>query len=245
MAAFPTYIKRAGKRLLRHAGIEAHSYVPASSRDAQLKASMQHFAITHVLDIGANEGQFGLELLENGYDGTLISVEPLREAHAILARHAKRHARWTAHAPVAVGASEGEIVFHVAANSVSSSALEVLSASTDAAPESRQIEQRTVPVTTVDALSAGCRLPGSGSMLKVDTQGFEWAVLDGAARTLNHFQLVYLELSLTGLYEGQRLWLEIIERMARSGFGVWSIHPEFVSPATGQTLQVNGLFHRL
>lgn len=236
--------KRSAKRLLRSFGVEAHGYIPGSSREAQLKAAMDHFRIGHVLDIGANEGQFGQELIDSGYCGTIVSVEPLVEAHAKLSVIAARHPQWAVHAPTAIGEERGEISFHVSANSVSSSALEVLDASVQAAPGSRQVERRVVPLTTIDTLLQQHHIPETGAMLKVDTQGFEWQVLDGAREALRRFELVLLELSLTKLYAGQRLWLDIVQRMADAGFGVWAFQPEFIDPATGQTLQVNGLFYR-
>ncbi len=39
--------------------------------------------------------------------------------------------------------------------------------------------------------------------LKIDTQGYEWAILDGALNTLPYIRSVLLELSLVPLYEGQ------------------------------------------
>jgi FkbM family methyltransferase len=240
-----TWLKSSGKKTLRRFGIEAHGYIPGASREAQLMATLRHAGIRQVFDIGANTGQFGRELIDAGYDGQIISVEPLVEAHATLQEAARPFPAWVVHPPVAVGASEGETVFHVAENSVSSSAFEVLGASVDAAPASRQVEKRVVPLTTVDRLAAQYGVQSGKALLKVDTQGYEGPVLDGAQRSLARFELVLLELSVTPLYAGQMLWLDAIERMKRAGFAVWALSPEFIDPRTGQTLQLNGLFHRL
>jgi len=53
-----------------------------------------------------------------------------------------------------------------------------------------------------------------------------------------------MELSLVPLYEGQRLWRECIERLEAEGFLLWALQPVFVDPATGRTLQWDGLFFR-
>ena len=237
-------LRRSVKRCLRLLGIEAHAYIPGSSREAQLKASIDYFRIEHVLDIGANEGQFGQELRSSGYRGRIVSAEPLSEAHSKLSDAARASPPWAVIAAAAVGSSPGTITLHVAANSVSSSALEVLEASVAAAPESRQVSSRMVPVVTVDALVAEYGIPPVGAMLKVDTQGYEWEVLDGARGTLQYFDLVLLELSLVELYAGQRLWMEMLQRMASAGFAVWFLQPEFVEPTSGRLLQINGLFYR-
>lgn len=237
-------IKSLGKSLLRRVGIEAHSYIPGSSREAQLAAALKHFNIGFVVDVGANEGQFGLELIGSGFAGSILSVEPLPIAHARLKQQAELHAQWEVAAPCALGASPGTVEFHLAANSVSSSVLAVTDSSVDAEPGSRHVETFDVAQSTVDLLVLHHDLPAHGGMLKIDTQGYEWAVLDGARESLVCFDLVMLELSLTELYVGQHLWLDVIHRMDGLGYAMWLIQPEFVDPASGRTLQVNGLFCR-
>jgi FkbM family methyltransferase len=225
-------------------GYDIHIFVASTSREAQLVRTLSYFDIHTVWDVGANEGQFGRDLFDAGYKGNVLSFEPLVEAHEKITRTAKNYSGWKIYPPIAVGSVDGYIDFHVAENSVSSSALKVLSASTAAAPESRQVSARKVPVTTVDSITRHYALSGRHCMLKVDTQGYEWLVLDGAQESLSKFDLVLLELSLTPLYEGQHLWLEYIERMRVGGFDVWFIQPEFVDVASGQTLQVNAMFCR-
>ena len=84
----------------------------------------------------------------------------------------------------------------------------------------------------------------SNPFLKIDTQGFEWQVLDGASETLAHVKGVLCELSLVPLYEGQKLWMDLIQRLEREGFTLWSIQKGFTDPRDGRTLQVNAIFFR-
>ena len=67
-------------------------------------------------------------------------------------------------------------------------------------------------------------------------------MVDGATETLEKAQGVLLELSLVPLYDGQRLWLEMIHRMELEGFTLWPIQKGFTDPHTGRSLQVNGIF---
>jgi hypothetical protein len=62
-------------------------------------------------------------------------------------------------------------------------------------------------------------------------------VLDGAADTLQRAQGVLLELSLVPLYEGQRLWQDIIARMETAGFTLWVLQKGFTDPRTDRSLQ--------
>ena len=83
-------------------------------------------------------------------------------------------------------------------------------------------------------------------LLKIDTQGFEWQVLDGAEETLSKCQGVLCELSLVPLYEGQRLWLEVIERLNSMGFTLWGVQSGgFTDDQNGRTLQIDAIFFRL
>jgi hypothetical protein len=53
------------------------------------------------------------------------------------------------------------------------------------------------------------------------------------------------ELSLVPLYEGGKLWLEMIERLNSEGFTLWAIQKGFTDPRDGRTLQVDAIFFRL
>jgi hypothetical protein len=81
-------------------------------------------------------------------------------------------------------------------------------------------------------------------MLKIDTQGYEMAVLRGAEKMLPRLAGVQLELSLAPLYEGQTLYLELIDWLRARGFDLWSVIPGFVDPSSGRMLQFDGVFFR-
>lgn len=232
------------KRALNSLGVEAHRFHPASSPLARLVASMKAFEIDLVLDVGANTGQYGSDLRAGGYDGQIASFEPITQAHAQLVQRSRHDKKWAVHARCALGACEGEIEINVSANSVSSSVLPMLESHSTAAPGSVYVGRETAPMTTVDDI-AGPYLAGSRApLLKIDTQGYEWQVLDGAAATLRTVRGVQMELSLLPLYEGQHLWRECIERLEGEGFVLWSVQPAFVDPANGRTMQLDGLFFR-
>ena len=78
--------------------------------------------------------------------------------------------------------------------------------------------------------------------LKIDTQGYEWEVLNGASDIMSNITGALIELSLVSLYEGGKLWNEVISRMESYGFKLWNIQPDFTDPRNGRTLQVDGIF---
>lgn len=232
------------KQVLHAAGIEAHRFLPNTSQLAQLMAALRHFNIDLVFDIGANEGQFAKELRAGGYSGRIVSIEPLSAVHRRLLQESNRDTAWHVHPRCALGDRLGRIELNISGNSVSSSILPMLTSHSSAAPESVYLGHEATPLITLDAVAPpyleGAQVP----FLKIDTQGYEWCVLDGALATLPKVRRIQIELSLVPLYEGQRFWRECVERLEAEGFVLWSIQPAFVDPANGRTLQWDGLFFR-
>ena len=69
-------IKNKIKKLLNKFGIEITRYLPNASFEAQIVAAMRKVKIDVLFDIGANTGQFSLQMRDKGYSGEIISFEP-------------------------------------------------------------------------------------------------------------------------------------------------------------------------
>lgn len=232
------------RRTLRRAGYDLHRFVPTASPDAQVAQMLTKLDIDLVFDVGANTGQYGTLLRELGYKGRIVSFEPLAAAHAALSATAARDPAWTVAPRGAVGDSDGEIVINVAANSASSSVLDMLAAHSDAAPESVYVGTETVPIARLDTVAEACVGGAHNVYIKVDTQGFEAAVLRGGPVMFARAAAVQLELSLVPLYAGQPLWDEMIALMATHGLVLWALWPGFADAASGRLLQVDAIFAR-
>jgi FkbM family methyltransferase len=219
-----------------------HRYTPVSNFNAQLLAALNHVQVDTIFDIGANIGQFAMELRSSGFGGKIISYEPLTKAYSQLTRNSRDDLNWIVHSRVAVGNQDGEIEINIAGNSVSSSVLPMLDAHSSADVRSAYIGSERVPLVRLDTVAKQFLSANSRPFIKIDTQGFEWQVLDGASETLKRAQGVLLELSLVPLYDGQRLWFELIERMENEGFTLWAIQKGFIDPLTGRSLQVDVIF---
>jgi FkbM family methyltransferase len=237
-------VKQGVKQLLLAAGIEAHRFHPDTSPLARLMAALRHFNVDLVIDIGANEGQFAKELRAGGFSGRIVSFEPLSTAHRQLLQESNRDSAWQVYSRCALGDRLGEIQLNISGNSVSSSILPMLTAHSSAAPESAYLGHESAPLITLDSVAPLYLDGAQAPFLKIDTQGYEWHVLSGALATLPKVRGVQMELSLVPLYEGQHLWRECIERLEAEGFVLWALQPVFFDPATGRTLQWDGLFFR-
>jgi FkbM family methyltransferase len=218
----------------------------AANRGArQLVRGLDTFDVDLVFDVGANVGQFAREIRTLGFRGGIVSFEPLADAHRKLAEAATGDDAWRVHSRCAIGDRDGDVTVNVAANSVSSSLLPMTDAHYSAATGSGYVGTETVPLLRLDAIAEHYLAAAQRPFLKIDTQGFEWQVLDGAARTLPRLRGVLCELSLVVLYEGQHLWLEMIDRLEHEGFTLWNLQPGFADPRNGRTLQVDAVFFRV
>jgi FkbM family methyltransferase len=237
-------LRESANRCLSKLGMEIVHTQLERSPEKQLRLALEHFKIDTILDVGANTGQFGLDLLQQGFGGEIHSVEPLPDANRALAAAASRYPKWFVLPPVAAGRDEREVEITVAGNSYSSSVLEMLDRHISAAPDSAPVGRITVQQKPLDALFGDVIAQPRQILLKIDTQGYEFPILEGAQRCLDKAALVLLELSLQPLYRDQMLWLDLIAHMRRWHFEPWSLWQEFCDPRSGQLLQVNGVFAR-
>lgn len=236
-------MKRALRALLNRAGIDVVRHRPVPPHLARRAHLLSRFGVTVVLDVGANAGIYGRELRQIGYRGRIVSFEPLSSAYAALAAHAARDPAWEA-VNVALGASAGEAVLNVAANSWSSSLRPMLDAHLSAAPESRYVGTQTVRMETLDAVFARHVRPDDRVWLKIDTQGHERDVLAGAAASLPRIESIELEMSPVRLYEGEALFTEMYDWLAARGYACVHLEPGLVDPADERLLSLDGYFHR-
>jgi FkbM family methyltransferase len=198
--------------------------------------------IQTVLDVGANVGQYARMVRGAGFDGDILSFEPLSEAYRRLTRRSKGDPRWRAF-NTAVGAEPGRSTIHISANSYSSSLLAMTKAHLDAAPGSEFIGSEDVDVTTVAGIVEEHGLDPARMFIKVDTQGFEKSVMAGAGPVIDTVAAVQLELSFVELYDGQELFDEGVATMRDHGLELWTLDPG-ISDAEGRLLQCDGVFVR-
>jgi FkbM family methyltransferase len=196
-----------------------------------------------LIDVGANRGQFGQLMRRGGFEGEIVSLEPVADAFARLAAASAGDPRWTA-LKVAAGAHAGSLTMHVAGNSVSSSFLPMGERHREIGPETAYTRDEEVPVTTVADLLESRSIDPRTTMLKADVQGFEAAVLDGAGDHLGAFAVLQLELSMLELYEGQPLLPELVQRLDAAGHALWTFFPAFYDRANGRMWWADGLFVR-
>jgi FkbM family methyltransferase len=204
---------------------------------------LQRLGINLVLDVGANEGGYGLELRRGGYRGRIWSYEPLSKAFADLSRCADGDDQWKT-VNCACGAKAGSAKINVARNSWSSSLLPMLETHSASDPDSAYISDETISLCTLDDIVVASLGLQDRVWLKIDTQGFEAEVLKGASRLMPRVCALECELSLVPLYDGQALIDEMVAMIYQMGFRMVGMAPAFFQAKTEDTLQVDGIFLR-
>ena len=225
------------KRAAYAAGVDIRRARPPGPRRLHL---IEREAVDVVVDVGANRGQYGLRLREAGYTGELHSFEPLPLAFSVLAEVAANDDRWHVH-QVALGARTGSVPMHVSRGDDCSSILESSESMRRVVPEAIPTHTTAVTVRRLDEV-----LPDGGDrlLLKIDTQGFEHQVLDGATGLLDRVVVMDIEMALSANYVGGSTIYDLMPRLHQLGFVAFSVEPGFTDARSGQVVDVDVLMTR-
>jgi len=197
--------------------------------------------ISVVLDVGASVGNFGLELFELGYQGNIVSFEPISDAFTKLELNTKKRKNWLAF-NYALGDFDGDSTINLSTNSDSSSILDMLPLHLDTAPQSKYVSKEKILIKKLDSIYKEICKESDNVYLKIDTQGFEQKVLDGGSNSLKMIKAIQIEMSLRPLYKNSVIYKDIIYFLEKNGYKLVSIENGFFNSLTGELLQFDGIF---
>ncbi len=186
----------------------------------KLKSIFAYFDIGMVIDVGANEGQYGDFLrAEVGYKGAIVSYEPVPEFAERLKIHTAADPLWSVR-PYALGATSGELVINVMAGTFYSSFRNPLKSGMAVHDKQNSVARTAlVPVHTLDTETFG-NSSLERTYLKLDTQGFDLEVLKGGPRTVSAIPAMQSEISFRAIYEGMPDYKEAFATFHAHGFSV-------------------------
>lgn len=213
------------------------------AHSARRATAMRTAEIDVVLDVGANVGQYVDRLRASNYPGRIVSFEPIPHVFKELRRRCGADPRWSG-VGAAVGAEVGTARLNVSADTVTSSVLAPAESLLDRIDTARSVSSIDVPVTTIDTFWDTSIDSHARVMLKIDVQGYEHAVLDGAVSHLDRVALIEVEMGLVELYGGGSTVYDMLPRLHLAGFRVVSFDSGFVDNSTGQVLDIDMLLAR-
>jgi FkbM family methyltransferase len=208
-----------------------------------IRGLLQRHGVNVLVDVGANQGQYARRFRDRGFTGRIVSFEPMKEAFEHLRKEAASDSRWEVRR-LAIGSGIDTAELRIAANSVSSSLLPIGVRHIQMEPMSRTVRTEIVRVSTLDHELAA-ESPEARMWLKLDVQGYELAVLEGAPSVLKRTRIIQCEVSVRELYEGQPHYLEILERLNSAGFTPVQFISGFCDARTEELLQFDLIGARL
>jgi FkbM family methyltransferase len=197
--------------------------------------------ISTVIDVGANRGQFTTFALWRFPAARVFAFEPLPTACGTLRIVTSRKRDRVRIFELALGDSDVRAELRVAREDDSSSLLDLTQMGESVAPGARPVTRQTVQVTRLDNILAEGQLVAD-VLLKIDVQGYEQNVLEGARSLLSRVAEIFVECSFIELYRGQPLAEGIGTFLNGHGFELAETRPSLVRD--GQTVQADLLFRR-
>jgi FkbM family methyltransferase len=202
---------------------------------------IKHLKIDLLFDIGANVGQYAKKMRNLGYNKKIISFEPLNADFEILKRTASRDKCWIVN-NYALGDEDTVGFINISGSSDNSSILNMLPKHSESKAGLSYIAKQEIEIKKLDNIFSSFVEGENRVMLKIDTQGYEKNVIDGALESLKRISVIQLEMSLVPLYEGEMLLPEMIKYIENKGFQLFSLENGHYNRQTGQLLQADGIF---
>lgn len=153
------------------------------------------FSPAHILDVGAHKAEWSRDAHKIFAESAFTLIEPQIEMKPYLDQFcSEANARWIL---AGAGAAKGELLFTIAPRSDSSS---FTYSEADAVEQG--LEQRVVPVVTLDAICEESALPVP-EIVKIDAEGFDLKVMVGAQKLLGAAELFFVEVPLFDFWPDQ------------------------------------------
>ncbi len=194
--------------------------------------------LRNVVDVGANTGQWSGMLLNCVTPEKLIIIEPLPDAFAALRKKFGNSGRVELH-NVAIGERESVETLKITRDTTGASLLQPREEMRAVIGSNWTITSEVqVRMTTLDRLLVDL---AEISLLKIDVQGYEKAVLAGAKQTLLKTKFLLIELNFMSQYDGGS-WLGEIHEILTRDFGFFLANASQPQVLNGRASMCDGLY---
>jgi FkbM family methyltransferase len=195
-------VKAVLKRALARFGLYLGRFPRADTLEQHLAHLFGRLRVNCVFDVGAHHGEYAEDLRGLGYQGRIVSFEPVPENFAVLAGHAQKDGRWQVR-QLALADRAGGADMNVLGGSTFSSLLEPNEYGRERFGDKMAVARsQAVPVARLEDVFDECLagLDRPRVFLKADTQGYDLEVLRGAGSRLDQVVGLQVELSVKPIY---------------------------------------------
>lgn len=216
----------------------------ASAETLNLARVLAFHRVDVVLDLYANLGQHAQRLRQGGYRGRIVSFEPLDAVHAALKRTAGPDPLWDVPPPLAFGDREGEVTLLVSPEADMSSALPLTQEAAAFLDGAVPTATQSSPMARLDALFATYVRKAERAMVRIDTQGTELQVLEGASGVIDRVHALQVRLALIPAYSGEPGWKAVLAKVESLGFAPAMFLPGHFNLRAARQFSMDGVFVR-
>ena len=211
--------------LARSLGYELVRRKRHPSLGAHLRNLVRRHAIDAIIDVGANDGQFALLMRKEGFAGKIYSFEPVSTTYQHLRQVSQGDPDWEVF-NTALGNKVGEETINITRSSDLCSLLSPNEFGKAAFPNIEVSHRETIVMDTLDNFLARGELARPARfLLKMDTQGYDLQVFEGAENSLDRIVGLLSELSLLPIYAQAPHYLDVLRLYEAKGFVPSGLYP--------------------
>lgn len=236
-------IKRIIKNILRYYGKEIVPYNDFEKRLEPVKFNwLKSLNIRTIIDVGASDGGYAKKIRAIFPQAKIYSFEAIHESYQLLSKKFSNDPNFKAF-NICLNHYNGNCDFFINEYKGSSSLFHMSKLHKDAYPFTQKYYVIKTECKRLDTFIEEHNLNFEDNiLLKLDVQGAEWNVLEGAEKILQRVKVVFMEVSFNTLYDNSILFTETIIRMKQLGFKVAGIENISQSLIDGTFLQADVYF---
>ncbi len=215
------------KSILSKFGIYVSRSAP-ERLDTHLLALIRRLGVNCVLDVGAHQGEYGRTLREVGYEGRIVSFEPVSAHFELLAAQARHDPQWQVR-PIALGTRDEEAEINLFEGTTFASLLTASDYGKTSFPDKmRPTGKERIQTRRLEGVFDECigGIEDPRVLLKTDCQGLDLQVLQGAGPRLAEICAVQSEVSVNPIYTGMGNTVsEFFPMLLGAGFRLTGLFP--------------------
>ena len=175
-----------------------------------------------IIDVGAHRGEFAIGVLNENYKGKIISFEPQLQIYNTLKSNSEKFENWLIHERCGIGKKNENLIMNIMSETTCSSFFKPTKYLLSIDPSTKIIKKEKSKILPLNYLFQKKYKLKKNTFLKIDTQGFDKFVLDGASKILKKILFVQLELSIDPLYKKESNYETMIKYMKKKRFIIWN-----------------------